>query len=412
MDSSQGFSLEQIPKPWDQVVKWTLVGLVLIVFFKLIGHILKFSVMLAVAAAIGAAANQIVPRKIPYGWAGATCAGLLGAFLGSLILGDWGPSIQGIALVPGILGASAIAGGIHYKAVYDRGKMLEQLQAKADTSDPLLLKLVGDWRLVEMLGKGANARVYKALPNRSLDPAEAVAIKVLNPDSIEDEEFMVRYQREIEISKNLDNPYIVKLLGSGEQEGLHYITMELVKGDTLRSKITEDGLPIIEAASLMTQLMIAVEHAHSHNIIHRDIKPDNILMDGNKIKVSDFGLGRGVDDVSLTKTGTALGTPAYMAPEQIEGADVSPSCDQYAVGVVAYELFTGEKPFNDREPMRVLYKHLHEPPASPKELRPDMPESLAEIVLRMLEKTEEERFPTIKDALEETKKAMANYKPA
>ncbi len=386
--------------------------LMLFLFFKLFGHVVALAIWLGVGAGIGYLANQIVPRKIPGGWLGATAAGMLGCFLGSFFLGKWGPVIQDIYILPGLIGAVAIAGGIHVKLTMDRAKTWEQLEAKKDEGDPLLLSLIGNWRLVEFLGKGANAKVYKALPNRSLDPDEAVAIKVLNPESTDDHEFLVRYRREIEISGNLDNPYIVKLIDWGDQEGLHYIVMEFVDGDTLRSHLKEEGLPIVEAASLMTQLMLALDHAHTHNIIHRDIKPDNVLMSGNKIKVSDFGLGRGVDDVSLTKTGTALGTPAYMAPEQIEGGEVSPACDQYALGVLAYELFTGEKPFNDREPMRVLYKHLHEPAASPREIRPEIPEDIATIILRMLEKEEKERFPSMAEAVEATKKAMAALKPS
>ena len=398
--------------PWDMAVKIGIALVGLIIFFKLLGTIMGLLLLLGVGAVIGHVANQVVPRQIPYGFVGATGAGLLGAWLGTKVLGAWGPQIAGLRLFPGILGASALAMLIHAKMTMDRAKALESYQAAADTSDPYSMKILGKFRLVELLGKGATARVYRAVPNRSLDDSESVALKVLNSDSTEDEEFMGRFKREISLCSKLDNPSIIKMLDHGEQEGLNYIAMELIpEGQTLRSQIKEGGAPIVEAAGWLTQLMLALDHAHKLDVVHRDIKPDNILMKGNRCKISDFGLSRGKGDASLTKTGTALGTPSYMSPEQIEGGKVTPSCDQYALGVVAYELFTGEKPFTGREPMRVLFKHLHEPAPCPRDLRPDLPQQLSDIVLKMLEKEEADRFPTMGDAAKEMMAFMKSYKP-
>lgn len=398
--------------PWETAVKVGIALVGLVVFFKLLGGIMGLLLLVAVGAVIGQIANSVVPRKIPYGFVGATLAGLLGAWLGTRVFGALGPQIAGLHILPGILGASAIAMLIHGKMTMDRAKALESYQAAADKSDPYVMKILGDYRLVELLGKGANARVYKAVPNRSLEDSESVAVKVLDPESTGDEEFMGRFKREISLCSRLNNPSIIKMLDHGEQEGLHYIAMELIPGgQTLRSKIVEGGAPIVEVAGWLTQLMLALDHAHQLDVVHRDIKPDNILFKGNRCKISDFGLSRGKGDASLTKTGTALGTPSYMSPEQIEGGKVTPACDQYALGVVAYELFTGEKPFTGREPMRVLFKHLHEPAPSPRELRPDLPEALANIVLRMLEKEEADRFPTMGDAAKEMMAFMKSYKP-
>ena len=400
--------------PTDLIIKLVIAIVAIVLFFKLIGGMLGLLVMLGVAAVIGHIANNIVPRKIPYGFVGSTLAGLVGAFLGTKVFGAWGPAVAGLHLGPGVIGAAAIAGAIHVKMTMDRAKSLEAYQAAADSTDPYVMRLLGEYRIIELLGKGACARVYKALPNRSLDESEAVAIKILEPESTANEEFMGRYYREIDLCAKLNNPSIIKIIDHGDQEGLNYIALELIPGGTtLRSKIKEGGGPIIEVAGYLTQLMLALDHAHSMEVVHRDIKPDNILMKGNRCKISDFGLSRGSDDPSLTKTGTALGTPSYMAPEQIEGLkNISPSCDQYALGVVAFELLTGEKPFNAREPMQVLFKHLHEPAPSPQELRPEIPDKIAEIVLRMLEKSEEDRFPTLGEAAEELKKFMLNYKPS
>lgn len=413
-EAFQQFLELESENPADLAIKLGIGVVAVFIFFKLIGTMLGFAVILGVAAVIGHVANNIVPRKIPYGFVGSTLAGLVGAFLGTKILGAWGPAVKGLHIVPGIIGAVAIAGIIHVKMTMDRAKSLEAYQAAADNSDPFVMRLLGEYRLIEFLGKGACARVYKAVPNRSLDESEAVAIKVLEPESTNNDEFMGRYYREIDLCTKLDNPSIIKILDHGEQEGLHYIALELIPGGTtLRTKIHEGGGPIIEVAGYLTQLMLALDHAHSMEVVHRDIKPDNILMKGNRCKISDFGLSRGSDDPSLTKTGTALGTPSYMAPEQIEGMkNISPTCDQYALGVVAFELLTGEKPFNAREPMQVLFKHLHEPAPSPQEFRPDVPDKIAEIVLRMLEKSEQDRFPSLGEAAEELKKFMLTYKPS
>ena len=384
----------------------------LILFMYAFKTILGFAVMLVAGFGIGYAAEYVTPRKIPYGMVGSTVFGLLGCWLGTMILGTWGPKIGGLYIFPGVLGALLLAFIMHQKMTIDRAKALEAYQAAADDSDPHLLQLLGDYRLIGFLGKGANARVYKGVPNRSLDEGEAVAVKVLEPAAMNDEEFKGRYLREIKLCAKLEHPSIINMVDHGEQGGLSYIAMELIPGGTtLRSKIKEGGTPIIEAAGYITQLMLALDYAHSLDVIHRDIKPDNILIKGNRCKISDFGLSRGAGDASLTKTGTALGTPSYMAPEQIEGQKVRPACDQYALGVVAYELLVGEKPFTARDPMQVLFKHLHEEPPFPSDLREEVPEPLSEIVVRMMAKEEDERFESLGAAAEEVKKFMRTYKP-
>jgi serine/threonine protein kinase len=174
--------------------------------------------------------------------------------------------------------------------------------------------------------------------------------------------------------------------------------MEVLEGGTLRERMVNGALPVETVVPWLDQILAAVVHAHAHGIVHRDLKPENVMLTSKgQLKVTDFGLARSVEvSRKLTDTGLAMGTPSYMAPEQIFGK-TAPSADQYAIGIIAYELLAGQRPF-EGEPMYVMFKHAHEdaPPLS--ELRPEVPHDLESLVMRMVRRDPAERFPDLQHA--------------
>lgn len=391
------------PKP-GQVeftpVHYLVAGIVLIAALWLVANIWGFLLLLAVAFGIGQASNKIFPAPVPYGYVGSTGMGLVGAFLGTRLLGEWGPSIAGLRIFPGIAGAMLCTLLLQYKLNSDRVKNLELLKAKADPNDPYLMKELDGYLLTKPLGAGSNSKVYLGVPQSSLSENSAIACKILNEDAYKGKDTMARYGREIRIAHKLDHPGIIKMYSWGEQNQLLFIIMEYVKGGTLAGRVKPGGLPLEQARDYMGQLASALQHAHDQNIVHRDIKPANVLMSEGRCKLSDFGLGRALqDDVSLTKEGTVLGTPAYIAPEQIQGRKPTAACDQYALGVLFYELLTGQRPFISNDSVALLMMQLQETPKDPRELRPEIPKSMSDMVLKMMEKEPEKRYPSLNDVL-------------
>lgn len=309
-------------------------------------------------------------------------------------LGLWVSShlpLVGVACAA-LLALAHVAGSAGIR-LFRRQRTLHSLEARADRSDSLVLSEVGGYFLTEVLGAGGMATVYRAVPRDRLDDAEAVALKVLNRDSWRDEGFQERFRREVETCRRLDHPNLVRLLDWGESQGLTYVVMELVRGQTLSGLA---GVPPARVVELMTPILEGVDWAHQRGIIHRDLKPDNIMVsDNGLVKVMDFGLARTWDLKTITQLGTVMGTPAYMAPEQAQGLIVDHRADQYALGVVAYELLCGRRPFEQREPMALLLAHMHDPPPPPGG-------PLEAVILRMLSKLPGERFGdllAVRDAL-------------
>jgi tRNA A-37 threonylcarbamoyl transferase component Bud32 len=269
-------------------------------------------------------------------------------------------------------------------------------------------KVMGNYMIVDRLGSGGMATVYKAYPlDVEYDVAKREnlfwAIKLMNPDVSKDAEFRDRFMREVTVSTKLDHPTIVRVKESGEQEDMLYLVMELIDGDTLEKKIPRGGMMPRQALNFLQPILDGIAYAHEHDIIHRDLKPENIMITkAGNVKIMDFGLAR-KREVSrkLTKTGTALGTPAYMAPEQIQGdGEVDPRSDQYSLGIMAYELICGRTPFIDEDAMAMLLKHITEPPPSMQTFRPDVPDSVNEVILKMIAKDPNERFASVHEALD------------
>jgi len=241
------------------------------------------------------------------------------------------------------------------------------------------------------LGGGGMARVFLATETR-LD--RRVVVKILPPDTAAGVS-VERFQREIMMAASLQNPHIVPVLAAGDADGLPYFTMPFVEGESLRAKLAR-GAPITprEELTILQDVASALAYAHERGIVHRDIKPDNVLLSGNSAMVTDFGVAKALSSSkpdlpasSLTEAGSSLGTPAYMAPEQIAGDDVDARADIYAWGVLAYELLTRAHPFADRKSAQALIAaHLTERPVNISKRRPDLPPAVSEIVMRSLEK--------------------------
>lgn len=231
-----------------------------------------------------------------------------------------------------------------------------------------------------------------------------VAVKTLRGQFGADDEFVRRFRREAQNAASLSHPNIVQTYDVGEDGGTHYIVMELVAGKTLKALIQEQGpLPVAEAARIGIAIADALAHAHAQGIVHRDIKPHNILLgrDG-RVKVADFGIARAVTTDTLTRTGSWMGSAHYFSPEQADGQPASSKSDLYSLGVVLYEMVTGTVPFQGESPITVALKHLREHVDAPSLLNAEVPVEMDEIILRAMEKEPEDRFDTaiqMRDAL-------------
>jgi len=258
------------------------------------------------------------------------------------------------------------------------------------------------YRVARELGRGGMATVYLA---RDLKHGREVAVKVVHP-SVASALGPERFLREIAIAAQLHHPHIVQLYDSGEADGSLYYVMPYEAGLSLRQRLARDGaLPLDEAVTILRDVCEALAHAHGHGIIHRDIKPDNVLLSDRHAMVTDFGVAKAATDATArdrqTATGIVLGTPAYMAPEQI-GADpdIDHRADIYAVGVLGYELLAGQPPFTFDTPQAILAAHLTRAPAPIATHRPDVPEPLAELVMKCLEKRPADRWQTAAELVE------------
>ena len=254
---------------------------------------------------------------------------------------------------------------------------------------------VGRYQIIEQLGRGGMATVYKAFDSRL---ERDVAIKFIRSDVVSDESFLIRFEREAKALAKLSNPHIVKVLDYGDYENMPYLVMEFIPGDTLKKKL---GKPIHwkEAAKMLAPIAKTLDYIHKNNIIHRDVKPSNFLVgQGGELMLSDFGIAKMVDrkeDVQLTGTGVGIGTPEYMAPEQGLGSQIDGRADIYALGIVFYEMLTGRTPYQADTPMAVMYKQISEPLPPPAAYAPDLPEFVEKVLIKALAKKPEDRYQSM-----------------
>src|SRR5947209_18442834 len=222
-----------------------------------------------------------------------------------------------------------------------------------------------------------------------------VAIKLLDERHAQDEQFVERFRREAENAAGLSHPNVVSIYDRGEAEGTYYIAMEYLDGKTLKELIVARGpTPVRVAIDYTRQILSALDFAHRNGIVHRDIKPHNVVVapDG-RLKVTDFGIARSGTS-QMTEAGSIIGTAQYLSPEQAKGAPVTPASDIYSVGIVLYEMLTGTVPFTGDTPLEIAMKHLSATPEPPSELRPEIPRELDMVVLRALAKDPEDRYAT------------------
>jgi serine/threonine protein kinase len=254
----------------------------------------------------------------------------------------------------------------------------------------------GRYRAERRLGSGGMAEVWCAQDEVL---GRRVAVKLMGGRFAEDPEFHERFRREAQAAAGLTHPNIVAIFDRSEWDGTPYIAMELVDGKTLKELVTERGpLPPDIAIGLTEQILRALGYAHRRGIVHRDIKPQNVILDGDgQAKVADFGIARAGDTSEMTETGAIVGTVQYLSPEQAEGRPVDRRADLYSVGVVLYELLTGRVPFDGEAPISIAIKHINEHPVPPGQLRPGIPPAVEAVVMQALEKDPARRFQSAEE---------------
>ena len=254
--------------------------------------------------------------------------------------------------------------------------------------------LAGRYEIIEEVGKGGMAIVYKAkcrLLNRF------VAVKVLKEDFKDDKEFVRRFNIEAQAAARIQNPHVVSVFDVGCEDGLYYIVMEYVEGITLKQYIDKKKvIPWKEAVGYTIQISEGLEEAHKNSVIHRDIKPQNIIMANDGIlKVTDFGIARATSQSTMTMAKSTIGTAHYLSPEQARGGYTDERTDIYSLGIVLYEMLTGKLPFNDESPVAIAIKHIQEKPKRPTELNPEIPLSVEQIVLKAIDKEQGARYESV-----------------
>ncbi len=263
----------------------------------------------------------------------------------------------------------------------------------------LIGKTIGPYRVIEQIGVGGMATVYKAY-QPSMD--RYVAIKILPHYLSQDAEFVKRFQREARAIAKLEHAHILPVHDYGEYEGIAYIVMRYVEAGTLKERMARGQLPLDEIDRLVGQIGGALDYAHRLGVIHRDIKPGNVLLDTQgDTYLSDFGLARMMEVTQqLTGSGVGVGTPAYMSPEQGQGVKVDHRSDIYSLGVILYEMVTGRVPYEAETPMAVMIKHITDPLPLPRTVKPDVPEPIERVILRALAKNPADRFQTAGDMVQ------------
>src|SRR5919106_4654405 len=256
------------------------------------------------------------------------------------------------------------------------------------------MQLNGRYRLEAQIGAGGMSTVYLAL-DQTLE--RRVAIKLMHREIASDSDQLERFRREARAVAQLSHPHIVGVIDAGEDEGRPYIVFEYVEGETLKERIRRMGrLPMDEAIAYAIEIARALGSAHSRQIVHRDVKPQNVLIDAEgSAKVTDFGIARTLDQAGLTADGRVLGTTDYVSPEQALGHDVNGQSDIYSLGVVLYEMLTGDVPFHGENQVSVAMKHVREDMPDLQVRRPEASATLASVLDRMTDKDLRRRYPDI-----------------
>lgn len=269
-------------------------------------------------------------------------------------------------------------------------------------------ELDGRYQILELIGKGGMANVYKSLDKQL---GRYVAVKVLKEDYRDDKEFVHRFNVEARAAASLSNPHIVSIYDVGCEAGLHYIVMELIEGETLKDYIERSGIiPWRDAAEYSIQICEGIEEAHNNSVVHRDIKPQNIIMTTDGVlKITDFGIARATSQATMTMvSNNTIGTAHYLSPEQARGGYTDERTDIYSMGVVMYEMLTGKLPFDDNSPVAIAIKHLQENAKPINELNADVPQGFEKIVMKAMSKEQDRRYSSVSDMIKDLKALLKN----
>jgi serine/threonine-protein kinase len=266
--------------------------------------------------------------------------------------------------------------------------------------------LNGRFRLDEKIGSGGMSTVYRAF-DETLE--RWVAIKLMHRSLSDDPLQHERFRREARAVARLSHPHVVTVIDAGDDDGHPYIVLEYVEGETLKDRVKRtNGLPVVEAVAYAIEIARALAAAHAQRLVHRDVKPQNVLIDlEGRAKVTDFGIARALDDGSLTATGRVLGTTDYVAPEQALGEDVNEQSDIYSLGVCLYEMLSGDIPFKADSQVGVAMKHVREPMPDVQRARPEVSAALAAVVERATAKERRNRYASVDDMIWDLEQALA-----
>lgn len=266
------------------------------------------------------------------------------------------------------------------------------------------------YEIISQLGGGGMALVYKARDTLLNRP---VTVKVLRPEYTSDEEFVSRFRKEAQAVAKLSHPNIVSVYDVGQERDTHFIVMEYIEGRNLKQIIKENGkLPVSQAEDIAGQICAGLQDAHEHGIVHRDIKPHNILVtDNGRVKVTDFGIAQMMSSVTVTDSGTIVGSVHYFSPEQAKGGVTGAKSDIYSVGVVLYEMVTGKVPFEGETPIAVALKHIQDAPLPPSKLNPQVSPELERVILRAMEKDVTMRYMSAGDMARDLRRLITGGGP-
>ncbi len=276
----------------------------------------------------------------------------------------------------------------------------------------LIGQRLGQYEIVSLLGAGGMAYVYRA---RQTSIKRDVAVKVIKADLTDTPEsamFLTRFEREAQAVASLSHPHILKIFDYGQESGRVYLVMELLTGGSLANLIRQRPLTVLEVLRVLQQIGSALDYAHSRTIIHRDMKPQNVLLDeqGNAF-LTDFGIAKLLSEANLTQSGIAMGTPAYMAPEQWQGQTIDGRADIYALGIMCYEMLTGTPPYVADTPFALMHKHFYESPPTLNLSRPDLPTAFSDVIAKAVAKSPDDRFTTAAQMTAAFESAMSGRSP-
>src|SRR6266446_3899783 len=256
--------------------------------------------------------------------------------------------------------------------------------------------LAGRYEILQLLGRGGMGAVYKA---RDTELDRIVALKLIRPELARNPEILRRFKQELILARQVTHKNVIRIFDLGQSDGIKFITMDFVEGQNLRELLLERGkFPAEQAARVMLQICRALEAAHTEGVIHRDLKPQNVMLspDG-RVYVMDFGIARSAYLPGMTQTGALIGTPEYMSPEQARGEKLTERSDLFSLGVIFYELLTGKSPYHSDTPLATLWKRMTEKVTPPVVLDPTVPQALSNIVVKALEIEPKNRFTSARE---------------